>query len=65
MNDPLNPFDEAGIQRVLHGIEQANVAIAAAEKGARAGIDMSAVKKLAEDKRDQLLLIKQTYFPHR
>lgn len=65
MTDALNPLTETHFNNIVEGIRRADEAIAAAEKAALAGIDLSSVRQQAIEARDRLLKVKQVYFPGR
>ncbi len=65
MTDPLNPLSEADYDKIVKGIQQAETAIAAADKAATAGINLDQARNTAIESRDRLLRLKNVYFPGR
>lgn len=57
--------NEAHYQKIVEGIKHAHDAINQADRAIRAGIDLSAVKKRAEESLDKLSRLRQEYYPGR
>jgi hypothetical protein len=64
-NGQTNPLTDSDFQRIEEGLRMADSAIAQAEMAQRAGLDTREALKRAQQSKDQLLKIKQTYFPNR
>lgn len=58
-------LNEDDLQRIQTGIQQAEQAEAIIELAEQAGIDVSNQKERAKNARNQLLRIKNTFFPGR
>ena len=65
MPDPKNPLTEQDFERLTEGLQAAQTAIAQAEMAERAGLDVAPLMERAKQSRDQLLKIKNIYFPGR
>jgi hypothetical protein len=65
MADLINPLNEAHYQQIQDGLEAARVGLIQAEMAQRAGLDVSADLARINASRDQLLKLKQVYFPNR
>ena len=57
------PLAEADLDEINRNLEQLNEADAQIRTAEQAGLDVTAFKQQAKEQRQQLLRIKQTYFP--
>lgn len=61
--DPLHPLSEEHLAQINQALDQAQVLQEAINKAGRAGIDLSNQAQQLTNNVDQLLKIKQVYFP--
>lgn len=62
ISSPLTDADYDGIKRQLDTLQDLDAEL---KKAAQAGIDVTAQKEQARQSREQLLKLKQTYFPNK
>jgi hypothetical protein len=65
MADPTGPLTEADLEQTKDQLEALKLARTEMDRAQRAGIDVSEQRKRADELEQQLLRIKNTYFPGR